>query len=74
MGCVHKLKGKQVETLHSIYEGKDTIADLSTGFGKSVLFQRINFISSKSTRFSLNSIIPRYITPLCCGMNRGPFG
>jgi len=39
MGFVHKLKEKQLETLHSLYEGKDTIAVLPTGYGKSVIFQ-----------------------------------
>ena len=47
MGFVHKLKEKQLETLHSLYEGKDTIAVLPTGFGKSVIFQLLPFFLQK---------------------------
>jgi ATP-dependent helicase YprA (DUF1998 family) len=38
------LKEKQVETLKYVYEGKDTMAVLPTGYGKSVIFQLLPFL------------------------------
>ena len=63
MGFVHKLKEKQLETLHSLYEGKDTIAVLSTGYGKSVIFQLLPHFLQKINDLS-DPMIVLVIAPL----------
>jgi len=63
MGFVHKLKEKQLETLQSLYEGKDTIAVLPTGYGKSVIFQLLPHFLQKVNGLS-DPMIVLVIAPL----------
>ena len=42
------LKQQQLDVLRAVYDGKDTIAVLPTGFGKSLLFQMLPFLIAVS--------------------------
>jgi superfamily II DNA helicase RecQ len=41
------LKDKQIETLKHLYEGKDCVSILPTGYGKSIIFQLLPWLLHK---------------------------
>ena len=46
-------KDKQLECLQAVFNGKDILAVLPTGYGKSMVFQAAPFMPSCLTRFSI---------------------
>ena len=55
------LKREQVKALQSVYQGKDTVCLLRTGFGKSVTYQL--------TPFLLNQKVPKAVTLVISPLN-----
>ena len=50
-----KLKKEQLEVLEAVYEGRDCVAVLPTGFGKSVIYHLIPYLTPQPTS-SYNSL------------------
>jgi superfamily II DNA helicase RecQ len=43
-GHDYVLRGKQIEVLHEVFEGHDSVAVLGTGYGKSLIYM-VNLLS-----------------------------
>ena len=65
LGLPFKLRGKQVETVRSLYHGHDTVAVLPTGFGKSTIFQLLPWLmQAKHGKHSHSPMIVVVISPI----------
>ncbi|OWF50907.1 ATP-dependent DNA helicase Q-like 3 [Mizuhopecten yessoensis] len=60
----HHLKEKQLDTLRNLYEGRDVVSVLPTGYGKSVIFQLLPWMFQRKH----NSATP-YIVLIICPLN-----
>ncbi|PJE78234.1 ATP-dependent DNA helicase RecQ [invertebrate metagenome] len=60
----HNLKEKQLDTLRHLYEGRDVVSVLPTGYGKSVIFQLLPWLFQRKH----NSRTP-YIVLVICPLN-----
>ncbi|XP_060084050.1 bifunctional 3'-5' exonuclease/ATP-dependent helicase WRN-like [Ylistrum balloti] len=53
----HELKEKQVQTLQNLYEGRDVISVLPTGYGKSIIFQLLPWLFQRKYDSSTPCIV-----------------
>lgn len=61
LGIEFDLKEKQIESLKAAYEGKDLLAVLPTGYGKSIIFQAVPFLLGERDKAKKLIIV---ITPI----------